>query len=195
MKILSVSVLMIMLTAVVGPVYAQEESIELEIINPEYMKSPDESDNVEIGEEATIEDILKKVNYYYANRDFDKAIELAEAAVKATDDPDIIAMLSFSLSSNYLEKGIEPYKQNKDDTFYKLSIEYAKKVLEQMSYNWQALGNIGSAYLNMGDYAQAASYFAQAEKYLDETDPNYASIQYHRKVAEEMQKSSTVPLP
>lgn len=166
----------------------QDKTATIEILNPEYTKPPNINDNVEINTESTLEDILKKVNYCYSTRDFDKAIELCELALKKTNDKNAIAIINFSLSSNYLEKGIEAYGKNKDDSYYKLSIEFANKNLEVFPYNWQALGNLGAVYLNMGDYKQATFYFSQAEKYLDKNDPNYASIEYQRNLAEEMSK-------
>lgn len=166
----------------------QEKPATIEILNPEYAKPPDINDNVEITAESSVEDILKKANYYYSIHDFDKAIELCESALKKTDDRYLIAAINFSLSSNYLEKGIEAYKRNKDDSFYQLSIQSAKKCLEVTLDNWQALGNIGGVYLNMRDWDQAIFYFSEAEKYLDKNDPNYASIEFHRSLAEEMSR-------
>ena len=166
----------------------KKESVVIDISNPEYAKPPNTNDNVEINTETNIDDILKKVNYYYATHDFDKAIELCEAALKRTDDKISIAKIEFSLSSNYLEKGIEAYRNNKDDSFYKLSIQYAKKCLEIFPGNWQALANIGSVYLNMGDYKQSAFYFSEAKKYVDKNSPNYEALEVHRTLAEEMSK-------
>ncbi|MFH0839241.1 MAG: hypothetical protein V1893_03545 [Candidatus Omnitrophota bacterium] len=168
----------------------ENKPTDIEIMNSEYTKPPDVNDNVEITSESNVENILKKVDYYYASRDFDKAIELCELALKRTNDRNLIAMINFSLSSNYLEKGIEAYRRNKDDSFYKLSIQCAKKCLEVFPNTWQALGNIGSAYLNMEDYKQSAFYFSEAEKYLDKNSPIYAEIELHRKLAEEMSRKN-----
>ena len=162
----------------------------VEILNSEYTKPPDTNDNVEIDTASTVENILKKTDYYYATRNFDKAIELCWLALTKTNDKLLIAKINFSLSSNYLEKGIEPYIKNKDDSFYKLSIESAKKCLEVMSDNWQALANLGSVYLNMRDWKQSVFYFSQAQKYLDKNDPVYAEIEFSRRAAEEMDKKS-----
>ena len=167
--------------------YAQDQAT-IEILNPEYTKPVNENDNIEIGEQATLEDILKKINYYYTSRNFDEAITLCEAALKATDDKHIIAIINFSLSSNYLEKGIKAYSMNNDDSFYKLSIQCAKKNLEVFPDNWQALGNLGSVYLNMGDYEQAVYYFSEAKRYLDNTNPSYSALEQSIILAEEMSK-------
>ena len=166
----------------------KEKVANIEIFNPEYAKPANVNDNVDINAESSVEDIFKKVNYYYANQNFDKAIELLEMALKKTSDRELVAKINFGLSSNYLEKGIEAYKVNKDESFYKLSIQFAKKSLEVIPDNWQALANLGSVYLNMGDYKQAVFYFLEAEKYLDKNNPNYAALEYHRNLAEEMGK-------
>lgn len=166
-----------------------KQPVTVEILNPEYVKPPKIEDNIEINSESTLEEILKKTNYYYSIHDFDKAIELCELALKKTNDRNIIARINFSLSSNYLEKGIEAYERNKDDSFYKLSIQSAKKYLEVDPHSWQALGNIGSAYFNMGDWKQAIFYFSEAEKYLDKSNPNYAAIEVTRSIAEERMRA------
>jgi tetratricopeptide (TPR) repeat protein len=165
------------------PANILNESATLDILNPEYAKPPNEDDNVEIVAESTVEDILKKTGYYYSIHDFDKAIELGEMALKKTSDSRLIAAVHFSLSSNYLEKGIREYKRNKDDSYYKKSIHYAKKYLEVDPYSWQALANVGSAYFNMRDWSQAIFYFSEAEKYLDKRNPNYAAIETTRIIA------------
>jgi tetratricopeptide (TPR) repeat protein len=158
----------------------------LEILNPEYSRPPNADDNVEISDQSSFDDVMKKVNYYYATRDFDKGIELCRRTIERSNDPYQIGALNFSLSSNYLEKGIEPYQSNKDDSYYKMSVECAKKSLEVMPENWQALANIGVVYFNMREWKEAARYFAEAEKYLDSNDPNYAAIELQRGLSEEM---------
>jgi len=167
--------------------YAQNEVV-IEVMNPEYLKPVNESDNVEIGGQASIDDILKKLRYYYASRNFDEAITLCEAVLKATDDKNVIAIINYTLSANYLEKGIKAHTVDKDDTFYKLSIQYAKKSLEVYPDNWRALGNIGSVYFNMKDYKQAIYYFSEAKKYLTETNPSYLALEHQIIIAEEMNK-------
>ena len=163
--------------------YAQDE-IVIEFFNPEYMKPPDESQNVEITDEASIEDILNKIEYYYSVRDHDKAIKLCNHALSKTNDKFIIARINFSLSSNYIEKGII----NKDNRYYELAIQSAKKSLDVFPDNWQVLGNIGTAYMNMGNYEQAVYYFSQAKKYLDPNNPNYPVLEQMLIVSEEMSK-------
>ncbi len=165
--------------------YAQDQTV-IDVLNPGYIKPPNENNNIEITEESSLEDILKKLDYYYANHNFDKAIVLCEAVLKNTDNKQLIAIINYSLSSNYLEKGIDAYLTDNNDSFYKLSIQYAKRVLEVFPNNWQALGNIGTVYLNMGNYKQAFYYFSEAKKYLDSTDPNYASMEHNVNIAKEM---------
>ncbi len=160
----------------------------IEILNPEYTKPPNETDNIEIAPESTADDLMRKVNYCYATRDFDKAIELCQSALKKTSDPILIARLNFSLSSHYLEKGIQPYLDNKDDRFYQLSIQHAKKSLEDLPDNWKALGNLGAVSMNMGNFEQAVFYFSEAKKHLNKDDPSYSDIEFHRALAEKMSK-------
>lgn len=177
-----------LLLFIVGSNLSAQDQTVIEILNPGYTKPPDENNNVEFTDKSTVEDVLKKIEYYYANHDFDKAIALCEAVLKNTDNKQLIALINYDLSANYLEKGIEPYLNNKDDTFYRLSIECAKKTLEVFPDYWQALANIGSVYLNMGDYKQAVHYYSEAKKYLDSNSPNYASLEQHINIAEEMIK-------
>ena len=165
-----------------------EKPAAIEILNPLYTQPANINENIEIEPESTVEDMLKKANYYYAMHDFDKAIELCEAALKKTDDKSLIAMINFSLSSNYLEKGIDAYASNKDDSFYQLSIQSAKKCLKVYPDSWQALGNVATVYLNMSDWKQAIFYFSEAEKYLDKNDPSYAAIDLQLNLAQEMSK-------
>ena len=169
---------------------AVKQPIVIDISNPEYVKPPRPEDNIAINSESTVEELLKKTNYYYSIHNFDQAIELCELALKKTSDKNLIAEINFSLSSNYLEKGIEAYKRNKDDSFYKLSIQSAKKCLEVISDSWQALGNIGAVYMNMRDWKQAIYYFSEAEKYMNKNDPNYASMEFQRNLCEEMSKKN-----
>lgn len=163
-----------------------KKSVIIDVSNPGYAKPPNTEDNIEINSESTVREILKKTNYYYATRNFGKAIELGEMALKKTNDRKLIAEVQYSLSSNYLEKGIEAYMKNKDESFYKLSIQYSRKVLEVIPDSWQAFSNIGTVYFNMRDWRQAVYYFSEAEKYLSRNDPSYAPIAAERNLAEEM---------
>lgn len=184
-------IVMVMVFINIPGLWAQEnrKTATVEILNPEYTRPPKEEDNIKITDKASVEDILQKANYYYAKHDFDQAINLLKEALTKTNEKTLIARINFSLSSNYLEKGIQPYQTSKDSTFYNLSIECAKKSLEVFPNSWQTLGNIATVYLNMGDYKQASDYFSQAEKYLDKNDPNYASLEYARAFADEMGKN------
>ena len=189
-KLVIVSVAVILLSANVSILQAEkkERSATIEVMNPEYTKPANMDDMVEINADSSVEDILKATNYYYAIHDFDKAIELDELALKKTNDRHLLAAIHFSLSSNYLEKGIEAYQRNKDDSFYQRSIQFAKKYLEVDPNGWQALGNIGTVYLNMGAWEQAVLYLSEAEKHLDQNNPSYAAIEFSRSFAEEMSK-------
>ncbi len=168
------------------PADVLKKPVVLDIPNPEYLKPPKEEENIKIDSESTVSEMLKKINYYYASRDFDKAIELGQLALTKTTDPLLITEIQFSLSSNYLEKGIQAYGDNKDDSFYKLSIEFSKKVLEKITDSWQVYNNIAAVYFNTRDWKQAKFYYSQAEKYLDKRDPNYAVIRAEREIAEDM---------
>lgn len=161
----------------------------LEILNPEYTKPPNFDDNVEITDASSAEDILKSVNFNYSLHNFDKAIELCKLALSRTSDVTLIARINFSLSLNYLEKGIEAFKVKNDYSYYKLSIEHAKKCLEVIPDNWQALVNIGTVYLNTREWDKAISYFDQALKYMDGSEPDYASIEFERNLALKMKKA------
>jgi len=169
-------------------VNAPKEKVVIDILNPGYAKLPDENNNIEIDSGSDVKDILKKVDYYYSMHEYDKAIELCEAALKKTTDKNLIGAINYSLSSNYLERGIDAFNNNNDDSFYKLSIESAKKSLEVYPESWQAWGNIGTVYFNMKDWKQAIYYLKEAEKYIDKNNPSYASIKFTRNLAEEMEK-------
>lgn len=158
------------------------------ISNPEYEQPPNREDDIEFDDKSSIEDVMRKTGYYYAIGDFDRAIEVGEKYFQKTNDREAIGAISFSLSSNYLEKGIEVYQKNQDPkVFYQQSIQFAKKHLEIYPQSWRALANIGAVYLNTGDYKQAAAYFWEAEKYIDQNDPSFPSIKASRILAESKQ--------
>lgn len=143
-------------------------------------------DKVDIAAESSVEDILKKADYYYSIKDFDKAIQLCETALKKTDDPDLIAKINLSLGSSYLEKGKAAYNNNKDESLLKLSIQCAKKYLENDPYSARALYIIAFAYFEMQDWKQTVFYFSEAEKFADPSNTEYlATIENSRKIAEE----------
>jgi len=168
------------------PANILKNSIIVEILNPRYAKPPNIKDNIEINSKSTVKEILKKTNYYYSIHNFDKAIELGEMALKKTNDKKLITAINFSLSSNYLEKGKEVYGRDGDNSFYKLSIQFSRKVLEEMPYSWQALSNIGTVYFNTKNWELAIFYLSEAEKYLNKNDPNYVAIVAGRNIAERM---------
>lgn len=167
-----------------------KEKVLIKIPNPGYLKPPNKEEDIEINSESTVREILTKTNYYYSVHDFDKAIELCELALKKTNDQRLLTEIYYSLSSNYLEKGINAHMKNKDDSFYELSLRFSRKVLEVLPNSWQALANIGSVYLNTRNWGEAVRYYSEAEKYLDKRDPNYAIIETERKIAEGMSKNN-----
>lgn len=173
----------------------KKTNLIIEIVNPEYSKAPDKNQNVLITDTSSIEDMLKKINYYYATHEFDKAIELGELALTKTEDKALRAQLYFGLSSNYLEKGIGPFAENNDDSYYKKSIEYAKKSLEVIPDSWQILGNLGAVHLNMRDWKQAIYYYREALKYLSKDSPRYESMVTELLMAEEMLKRESATKP
>ena len=75
-------------------------NVEIEILNPEYTKPPDEDDNIEINEKSKLEEIFKKIDYYYATRDFDASIALCESVLKNTKDEKLKAAMHYSLSAS-----------------------------------------------------------------------------------------------
>jgi tetratricopeptide (TPR) repeat protein len=164
------------------------KKVVIDIPNPEYLKPPRGEDNIDIGPESTVGEILKKTNYYYATHNFDKAIELCKLALEKTNDRQLLAKIYYSLSANYLEEGIGAYAKNKDDSYYQLSLQCSRKVLEVFPDSWKALSNIAAVYLNTRDWKKAVFYYSEAEKYLDKRDINYIAIETERKIAEEMIK-------
>ena len=175
----------LLMSAVNVKLYAQDKT-RIDILNPEYIKLPKENDNVEITAESTLEDILRKIDYYYASRNFDESIVLCKATLKKADNKQFIAAINFSLSSSYLEKGINAYLENDDDSFYKLSIQHARKTLEVFPDSWQALSNIGAVYFNMGDYKQAILFGKKSLK----IEPNNTRLQENLKLYEETIKQN-----
>lgn len=127
-------------------------------------------------EELSVEELTDAgLRHFYA-QDFDKAIEYAERGLaKATDDQQR-AKLFFNLSSAYLEKGIPAYWKNKDDAFYRKSLEYAEECLDIVPYFWQAWANMATVYMNMNELKKADYYYTQAEKYVDVNSPYYRQL-------------------
>lgn len=107
---------------------------------------------------------------------FDKAIELFEKALAKAQDPKLKAEIFLGLSSSYLEKGIEPFISRRDDSFYKKSLQYADECLKIAPNQWQAIGNIGTVYMNMGDYEKADAYYKEAIKYADRKSVFYKRL-------------------
>lgn len=107
---------------------------------------------------------------------FDKAIELFEKALAKAQDPKLKAKIFLGLCSSYLEKGIEPFISRHDDSFYKKSLQYANEYLKIVPNQWQAIGNIGTVYMNMGDYEKADAYYKEAIKYADRKSVFYKQL-------------------
>lgn len=107
---------------------------------------------------------------------FDKSIESYNKALSEAADKKLKAEILLGLSSSYLEKGIAPFSKNKDDSFYKKSIEYANECLKIMPDQWQALGNIGTIYMNMCDHEKADFYFKKSVKNADKNSRFYNQL-------------------
>jgi len=165
------------------------KNVQIEILNPLYSRAPDERDNITLAEGATVEEILKKTNYHYARREHEQAIALGEAALKRTQDKELLMRIHFSLSSNYLEQGILALQKSGDTSLFKRSIMHANKSLEGFPGHWQALGNIGAAYFNLGDFKNASVYYHRAEKIVNKNNPIYGSILTHALLADELAKN------
>lgn len=157
--------------------------------------SGDTGEKIANAKKTTAEDILRDALREYAKHDFDTAIELCESALKKTEDRTLIGQINYALSSSYLEKGIPEYKQTGKDTFFNLAIEHAQKVLEVFPESWQALANLGSVFFNMKDWERAIPYLLEAQRFLDETDPNYQALELQYQFASEMLKKNNLKEP
>lgn len=113
---------------------------------------------------------------HFYSQEFDKAIEYYEKALAETTDSQQKANLFFNLSSAYLEKGIVSYWKDKDDSFYKKSLEYVQKCLDIIPSYWQALANVATVYMNMNELEKADYYYTEAEKYVDADSPYYKQL-------------------
>jgi len=115
--------------------------------------------------------LVKSGDDYFYSGAFDKAIEAYQNALLKTTDKSLEADIYFALSSVYLEKGVQPYLEKKDDTFYKKCLEYIGKCLAIKPQLWKAWANRATIYMNMGDYKQADNFFTEAEKYVEPNSP------------------------
>ena len=122
-------------------------------------------------EELSAKELTDTGVKYFNSGEFDKAIEYYEKALAKATDNNLKADLFFNLSSAYLEKGIVAYWENKDNSYYIKSIEYAKKCLDIIPYYWKALANVATVYMNMNELEKADFYYTEAEKYLDVNSP------------------------
>jgi len=119
---------------------------------------------------------------------FDEAIKLYEKALAKAQDPALKAGILLGLSSCYLEKGIEPFSSKKDSSFYKKSMQYANECLKIVPNQWQALGNVGTIYMNMGDYEKADSCYREAMKYVDKGSVFYKRLlEQHKMILTEIE--------
>lgn len=122
------------------------------------------------------EELARRGLDYFDRGEFDNAIAELEAALKESPTDRLKAAIFATLSSAYLQKGVKPFAESKDDTFYKESLANARKALEISPTNWIALANIGTVYMNMGDLEKADYYHGEARRYIDEKDPNYQRL-------------------
>lgn len=125
---------------------------------------------------GTAEELATIGTQHYNAGQFDEAIKFSEKALAKAADKNLTADILFNLSSSYLEKGIFSYVKSKDGGFYVKSIEYAKKCLEIKPDYWEALANIATAYMNMGNLEQAGFYYEEAEKYANPNSPYYQQL-------------------
>ena len=116
----------------------------------------------------------------FGKKDYDQAIEFFKKSLEKNPPEKLKPEILATLSSAYLEKGVEPYALNKDDTLYREAISYARKSLELDAKNWLALANLGTLYMNMGDLAQADYFYTEAEKYMDKNDLRYQRLIFQR---------------
>ncbi|UCC94772.1 MAG: hypothetical protein JSW40_08165 [Candidatus Omnitrophota bacterium] len=140
-------------------------------------KIQQEKSSLDSGEDPLAAKKLSQQGYEaFLAREFNKAIDFFQRALPHAEDTSRKAYILFMLSSCYLEMGIMPYIQKKDDSYYKKSIEYAKECLRFQPNASLALANIGVAYMNMNELKKADYYFTEAEKYIDVNSPAYRQI-------------------
>lgn len=119
---------------------------------------------------------VRKAGEYFSKGEFDKSIAIYDQVFPEIKEDDLKVNVLLMLSSCYLEKGILPYVDKKDDGYYKKSIEYSEKALEIAPTAWPALANIGTVYMNMDELEKADHYFTQAEKFIEPNHPAYQQI-------------------
>ena len=113
---------------------------------------------------------------YYAKGKFDQAIELSEQALTQHPNDALKADILMNLSSDYLERGIHPYTQDKDDSDFQRAIAYAKQCVDLKPSYWQAWANLGAIAMNMNRLREADVYFTKAEQYADKQSPYYDQL-------------------
>ncbi len=111
--------------------------------------------------------------------EYGRAIAVFSSLLKRPITDKLKAKLSISLSSCFLEKGMGPYIETKDERDFKRAILAAEKIIEAKKDHWQAYFNIGIAYLNIGEFSKAKKYFKKALNYCSKTDPEHALISFY----------------
>lgn len=127
-------------------------------------------------EETNPEKLMNGAGLCLHSGQFDKAIKLYEKALTRAENPKVRSSALLGLSSSYLEKGLEVYSNNKDRSYYQKSIEYADECLKIFPDQWQALGNIGTVYMNMCEHGKAAAYYKRALACADKKSKFYGQL-------------------
>ncbi len=109
---------------------------------------------------------------------YSRAITVFNSLLKRPITDKFQAKLHFLLSVCFLEKGIAPYIDSKDGRGFKLAIQAAEQAIKAQKDYWQAYFNIGIAYLNSGEIAEAKKYLKQALSYCPKTEPEHAVIRF-----------------
>lgn len=157
--------------------YAQETVVEINVSNPQFERMGYVGDNVDITTKTSIDEILKKVDFLYATRSYEEAINLCNSILQMTEDSSLVGMVYFKLSSLYIEKANVYNKVVENYSMYEDAISFAEKSLTSMPDNWQAYANIASAYTNMQKYQLAIDNYKKAQTFLNENDVNYLAIE------------------
>lgn len=120
-----------------------------------------------ISTEPTAAEMQNEGAGYFSRGEYDKAIEIYEAALSKPMSDATRADILFNLSSAYLEKGVKPYVLNGDDSSYRKAIGYAEECLKVDPVYWKALANLGVIAMNMNELEKADRYYTEAERMVD----------------------------
>ena len=150
---------------------------EIDKIDDDFIRKEETQKTQKTQETSAYTERLVRVGAkHFNNKDFDKAIDIYKMALLKANNKKVKATILFNLSSAYLEKGILPYAQNSDDTYYRKSVEYAQMCLDVIPYYWQAIANVGVVHMNMKNLDKADYYFTEAQKRAVPNSPNYRQL-------------------